>query len=308
MLKIISLLKYLDKRYPSSFIYQLVRMTFIAFSPEKLRIRADLKLNPLKLFKHPIDVATPRVFFSSRAKFEDIVKGQGYNSEPHINQFLDNLITITLGTTNLNLRVLDGVVASKSAATPRFYKLRSGAKNMAEFGGLIEDLSGLEGLSGQDLIHKCLNWPQIRFNQGVNLISDSWHKRTYWDNSGGSHHMGKACYELENQNIDFFVKCSSRHYSFNRKSVDQAESKLGIYVIHHTTQRLFESNDYFSLSQLLGITLVRLGDSDGMLGFYEFVFIDRAAKHSDLSIEVMEMLCGEGRAMGIREFIEKAEA
>ena len=70
---------------------------------------------------------------------------------------------------------------------------------MAELGELINDLKDLEGKSGGDIVSACLAWSELRLHEGISLTTDNWHRRFYWSNAGGSHHMAVLCYELQRQ-------------------------------------------------------------------------------------------------------------
>src|SRR5690554_799381 len=282
---------------------------------ERAQLEIELRLNGHPLL-HPSEVPTPTILEDTRCELERLrdiefsgyLPGMSENVRVVIDRSLKALVTDRLYTASFPMATLDGCSASKARYRPD----RAGCATMAELGKLINDLKDLQGKSGEDIVSACLAWPELRLHEGIRLTTDNWHRRFYWSNAGGSHHMAVLCYELQRQEKQWNPEVKIKEFSLNVKALEPINSAASIFVItpkpgSYGLDKVFRPLSYRrNLSELhsrLGVELLSLGTGQGILSRYDLVVVDHSKKYASLSLKRLSEAVAAGYAITFEEFL-----
>lgn len=286
---------------------------------ERQQVSAKLKVRPLKAFVHPREVPAPSVDHETRCYLEQFrhynldgyLPGLSKNNQALAQRALNELISARTYRALFPMAFLHGFTASKSSMSTN--RTRASQPTMAAMGRLVDDLRDLKGKEGGDIIDACLAWGELRLNQGIRLTTDNWHKRYYWSNSGGSHHMAVLCYELQRQNKDWSPEVEIREYVLDVGSLACLTGRVSIFVVMRD-QKLYGYEQVFErLPQILQHEEVRAGlgvsvpsPSHYRLPFseYQLVLVDHSQAYADIALARLQEAVGEGVAMPFCEFLE----
>jgi len=286
---------------------------------EREKLVAVLSLKKLKPFISPRSFPPPSVDGGTRCALEQFrsftLKQYYIGLSSGANQLTKNAIrnVVTKQTYNKSFSMvkLDGYTSSKCMISTR--KTRASQPTMVDLGRMINDLPDLEGKEGKDIIEACLSWYQLRLEEGIEIITDSWHKRFYWCNSGGSHHMAKLCYELHIQDEEWCPTVYIREYSLNLKSLKSLEGKVSIFVVMREKDGFLKDRIYNRLPDnlLKPNILERLGVAVPFseygrfpLDIYQLVIIDHSREYSDIIIDLLSEAVEAGLAMSFLVFLK----
>ncbi len=243
---------------------------------------------------HPSEVPIPTILEDTRCELERFRDVEFSGHLPGLNEkvrvlverSLKALVTDRLYTASFPMVTLHGCSASKARYRPD----RARCAAMAELGKLINDLKDLEGKSGGDIVSACLAWPELRLHEGIRLTTDNWHRRFYWSNAGGSHHMAVLCYELQSQEKQWQPEVEIKEFSLNVEALEPIKNEASLFVItpkpgSYGLDRVFKPLNYRkNLSELHsrhGVELLSLGTGQG---FYP-VTADKSKKRHNVPKE-----------------------
>lgn len=286
--------------------------------PERLQVASSLKLRSLKPFQFPTDVPAPTVDSDTRCKLEQLreYRLDGYlpgltdANAALVNEALAGLIEVETYNTRFPMVELDGFTSSKS--TMGTNRLRASQPNMAAMGRIVNDLRDLQGKNDGEIIDACLAWEQLRLESGISLLTDDWHKRYYWSNSGGSHHMAVLCYELQRQKKDWSPEVEIRKYSLNLTSLARLGSRVSLFVvmkdrdlygyeqIFEPLPRLLQGED---VRAKLGVSVPSSVMGPEPLGEYQLVVVDHSQAYSAIALKQIDEALTQRRAMRFRDFL-----
>jgi len=127
---------------------------------------------------------------------------------------------------------------------------RASSRSMAELGHMVDDLHDLNGKYGGERIAACKNWHHLHLAGGIKLITDSWHKRYYWENEGGSHHMAVLCHELTTQSKEWNPSVTVTEYTLNPALLSETKESLAFFVMPHQPNKYGISQAFKPMQRL----------------------------------------------------------
>ena len=170
-----------------------------------------------------------------------------------------------------------------------------------------------EGLPIQQAIDTCLAWPELRLEQ-INLLSDDWHRRVYWQNPGGGHHMAKLCQLLKENQMSHTVEVNMLRYR-RYPHVVSGISGASVFVTEMDAPRS-EPDKVFRQPLLAYLLAPALGSkaeygltighvSNGKQPFVNlgFLVVDHDAKHADITLAALEDGVQKGRLMSYVDWL-----
>lgn len=286
---------------------------------ERKKIETSFALKPLqKDFKHPDTIGSPTVERSTRYALEDL---QGFGLPPIyvglsksaatlVTDILRSLVVTKQYTAEFEISKLHGCCASKSN-TYNFPK-RVSQLSMAAMGREVNDLRKLKGLKGQSVIDECLAHNRNRISAGLVLTTDNWHKRYYWDNNGGSHHMSRLCYELQRQNKEMFFSVTIKEHCLDTTCLENLIGKVSIFAISRKNTSLVDT--FLQLPNSIRTNrvinelgmYVHLNTSNLDRPFYKdylLVFVDHSKEYSDIIYQLLLKMVHKGEGMLFVDFL-----
>lgn len=295
--------------------WELCKMLFL---PERLQVAASLKLRSLQPFKFPTDLPAPTVDSETRCELERLreYRLDGYlpgltdANAALVNEALIGVIEVETYSTRFPMAELDGFTSSKS--TMGTNRLRASQPNMAAMGRIVDDLRDLKGKKDGEIIDACLAWGELRLERGIQLLTDDWHNRFYWLNSGGSHHMAVLCYELQRQNKDWSPEVEVRKYSLNLTSLARLGNRVSLFVvmrdhdlygyeqIFEPLPRLLQGED---VRIKLGVAVPSSAIGSAPLGDYQLVAVDHSQAYSSIALKQIGEALVQRKAMRFRDFL-----
>lgn len=286
---------------------------------ERRKLQSSLRIGDLKPVAHPRHIAKPTVDYGTRAFLElfrhftvdGYLPGLSKNHHKLVQSALNGLITTEVYTASFPMEYLHGFTASKSSMSNN--RTRGSQPSMAALGKLVDDLRDLEGKTGDSIIDACKSWPELRLKQGIRLSTDSWHKRYYWSNSGGSHHMAVLCHELLRQNKSWTPTLEIREHKLNLSSLKSLVGKVTIFVVMRGEN--FEGIDQVFLPlprdlrceevrQALGVSVPLSPYLQMPFSDYQFVIIDHSRQYADLALTVLQEAITKGLALTFEDFLK----
>lgn len=282
---------------------------------ERQKVASRLKVVNLQPFIHPHDSPAPTVDIDTRCRLERIrdIKLDGYHwglsneARSLVIEAFNSTVRERKYTTTFPMSQLHGFTASKSSMSTN--RKRASQLTMADMGALVDDLRDLKGLEGSRIIDACMAWSELRLNQGIRLYTDNWHRRFYWGNSGGSHHMAVLCYQLQVQQREWRPDVEIREEVLDTLPLQQLAGKVSVFVVMHDHlrhgaifERLPEAMQYGDIQKKLGVTRVHFG-SPWAASAYQLVLVDHSREYSDLSLERLKALVDSGQAMRLVDFL-----
>lgn len=282
---------------------------------ERTRLGSELRLTGQPLL-HPFEVPAPTVLEETRCELERLrnialsgyLPGLSENVRSVVESTLRSVVTEKSYATTFPMASLHGCSSSKA----KHRSDRAACSSMAELGALIDDLRDLKGKSGGEVVSACLEWPELRLDEGVRLTTDDWHKRFYWSNSGGSHHMAVLCYELQRQDKQWCPKVEIKEFSLNVSALKRVTDVASLFIItpkprSYGLDRLFQPLGHHvyssELRSRLGVELLPLEVGQGILSRYDLVVIDHSKKYASLSLKRLSEAVEAGYAMTFQDFL-----
>lgn len=276
-------------------------------------------LGELKPIVHPRHVPIPTVDHGTRCYLElfrhftldGYLPGLSRENQDLVQGALNGLIVTETYAARFPMEYLHGFTASKSSMSNN--KTRGSRPTMAAMGMLVDDLRDLEGKSGDAIIEACKSWPELRLRSGIRLNTDSWHKRYYWSNSGGSHHMAVLCHELQKQNKSWVPLVEIREHKLELSSLNRLEGKISIFVVMREEHQGGHDQIFMPMPRDLRCDAVRqsLGVSIPISIYYQrpfsdyhFVIIDHSRQYADIATHLLQIAVLEGLAMNFQDFLE----
>lgn len=231
---------------------------------------------------------------------------------------LNRLVSVEFYKRQFPMSCLDGFNASKMNPITQYHL--TSQKTMAELGGLILSdclkgeitLNKLKGKKGRAIIEACKSHGEFRLEEGVEILTDNWHKRFYWLNTGGSHHMSVLCHELVKQNEEWSPEVEIKEYTLNPSSLSGLKDKISIFVfmksdVYFNYTYIFKSKllkfDY--LGKYIGLFFLDGLATVSSLENYQLVFIDHSKKYSKIALKKLEELVKDKKAMRFEKFLDE---
>ena len=282
---------------------------------ERQQVASCLRVANLKPFINPRDRPVPTVDIDTRCRLEGIrdIKLDGHypglsrDAKCLALEAFTSTIRQRKYTAAFPMSQLHGFTASKSnmASNPK----RASQLSMANMGRLVADLRDLKGLEDGELIDACMAWPELRLNQGVRLYTDNWHRRFYWGNCGGSHHMAVLCFQLQELQREWRPSVDVHEEVLDVLPLQQLSGKVSVFVVMNDPSRravLFErlpySMQYGDIQQKLGVASVHFG-SPWSPSDYQLILVDHSREYSDLSLACLRGLVDSVQAMRFEDFL-----
>lgn len=282
---------------------------------DRTRLGIELRLSN-QPFVPPSSAPAPTILEDTRCELERLrnVELSGYspglseNARSIVERTLRSLVKEGSYRAKFPMASLHGCSSSKARHRPD----RAACSTMAALGALIDDLKDLDGKREGEIVSACLEWRELRLDQGIRLTTDDWHKRFYWSNSGGSHHMAVLCYELQRQEKLWCPEVEIKEFSLNIEALEQVSDTASLFVVTprpgcYGLDKVFQPMSYrrnFSeLRSRLGIELFPLRLGLGILSRYDLVVIDHSKKYASLSLKRLTEAVGAGFAMTLQDFL-----
>lgn len=289
------------------------------FLPERFQVASSLKLRSLKPFDFPPEVPAPTVDSDTRCQLERFreYRLEGYlpgltdANAALVNESLAGLVQVETYTTRFPMAELDGFTSSKSTMSTN--RLRASQPNMAAMGRLVDDLRDLQGKGEGEIIDACLAWGELRLEKGIRLLTDDWHKRHYWLNSGGSHHMAVLCYELQRQKKDWSPEVEIRKYSLDLTSLARLGNRVSLFVVMRDRELYGYEQIFEPLPRLLrgedvriklGVSVPSSVLGSAHLAEYQLVVLDHSQAYSAIALKQIDEALAQGKAMRFRDFLQ----
>lgn len=289
-----------------------------ALVPERVQLKSHLRVRELAPLQ--LTPAQATVEYSSRWALEHFQWIQIREAMPSlscgaidcIHETFRDLVQVRHYNLRYPMARLHGFFHSKSDQQSR--PRRVACRSMAEMGAMVNDLYDLKGLEGPQIIEKCRTWYELRLHHGIHLYTDTWHRRFYWSNSGGSHHMAVLCHQLAEQQVDWSPEVKITEYDVDLSKLARLQSKgINAYVIMYN-RKLLGARNLFVLPKHLKhrVVVAELGVAVPDLWFprtpfntYQFVFLDQSRRYSEFVLPLMEKQVAQGRAMPIETFFSQ---
>lgn len=286
--------------------------------PEKIQLKSQLRVRELAQLN--LTTAQATVEYSSRWALEQFQWAHIREAMPSlsrgavtcIHETFREIVQVRHYNLYYPMARLHGFFNSKSDQQSR--PQRVACTSMAEMGAMVNDLKDLKGLEGPQLIEKCKTWYELRLHQGIHLYTDTWHRRFYWNNSGGSHHMAVLCHQLAEQKVDWSPEVKVTEYDVDLTRLARLQSRgISAYVIKYNRKLLGAHNLFVIPKHLkhrtvvagLGVAVPDLWVPSFPFNTYQFVFIDQSRRYSQLVLPLMEHQVGQGKAMPIEKFFSQ---
>ncbi|MFA0809337.1 DUF6685 family protein [Microbulbifer epialgicus] len=296
-------------------IYELTKWLL---KSEGQQLKEKLQLRPLKPFIHPHRTQLPTVDYETRCFLEQFrnfeldgyLPGLSKENWTLTQTALNKLISSRSYRTEFPMAFLHGCMASKSNMSTN--PDRASQNSMAAMGRLVNDLRDLEGKNGEDVIKACMAWRELRLSQGIRLVTDNWHKRFYWANSGGSHHMAVLCHELLEQNRSWDPEVEICEYSLNLGCLDKLTNHVSIIVVMRDEelfggdqifQRLPKTLSHEDIRVGLGVSVPMPSHYRSPFRDYQMVLVDHSQRHSDLAWAHLKDAVDNGVALHFKDFL-----
>lgn len=286
---------------------------------EKRTIDLQLELTELEAFIHPRSLPMPTVDYESRCRLEDFrsinldcyLPGLSANGNALLSEVFSSLVTENQYSTKYSMQGLHGFTASKTSMhnNPK----RASQPSMAKMGALIDDLEKLKGKVGPEIIQACLQHSELRLKSGIRLLTDNWHRRFYWSNSGGSHHMAVLCYQLERQGREWIADVDVTEQVLNLDGLESIDSRLSIFVgvanpkIRYAKYLFKRSENHVITNNSfpkLGISLILSPSLSGLLKHYHFIVVDHTMPYSSISLSRCHRAVELGQLVTFRDFLQ----
>lgn len=242
----------------------------------------------------------------------DDPSGLSAGNEDLVKNTIKNLISVKKYRALFSMADLHGFTASKTSMYTNY--IRASQPTMAAMGSLINDLPDLEGKSGIEIIESCMAWDELRLSQGVRLITDNWHKRFYWSNSGGSHHMAVLCYELKRQDRNWLEEVEILEYAMNIASLACLKNRVSIFVAMHDEYQygyrsIFEDKEEIwqneTIRKELGVSFLLPAYYPAILGNYILILIDHSKAYSEIVFDQLKHLANnQQKIMWFDDFLK----
>jgi hypothetical protein len=285
------------------------------FMSERQLVDSLLTVSEIKPFSHPAASPLPTVDITTRYPLESIrdIKLNGYypglsnDARSLVLEAFRSVVRERVYAATFPMSQLHGFKASKSTMSENRNRVLQ--VTMAGMGALVDDLDDLKGLSGPRIIDACMAWKELRINQGIRLYTDNWHRRFYWGNEGGSHHMSVLCYQLQKQGREWTPVVEVYEEVLDVEPLNKLTSKISIFVVMNENGvygRLFNSlpgrMQQGEIQKKLGVTRVLIG-SRWAANQYALIVVDHSREYSDLSLVRLNVLVESGRAMRFQDFL-----
>ncbi len=289
--------------------------------PDREKIQGNLKLNKFYEYIPPKKTPPPTVDASTRYQLERLcLKIKSLNRDNRLNlgqetyqlllETLKNLTKEVSKEVHFPISNLHGFAASKSCICNNFYL--GSQPTMAEFGSMLT-FPDYKNLDQDMIIHKCLMWQESDLNRNIKIFTDNWHKRYYWNNHGGSHHMGFLCYQLQTQNKEWCPLVTLTEYQLDMDSLNLLEGKLSIFVCMHSNEvrhSIFDFETMYKLginniSSRLGVHITPMKIRTSILkNEYQLIIIDHSKEFHDFSLNQVNWLVTNGFAACFKDFLK----
>lgn len=286
---------------------------------KRQQLKAALQVN-VRPFLHPYAVARPTIRDETRCTLENLrelhftgwLPGLSDETRKLIQQALAQLVVERTYKSTFEMVNLHGCHASRTNMWSN--PVRASCHSMAEMGKLVNDLTDLKGLNGEDIISACKSWSEMRLDEGIQLLTDTWHQRFYWCNSGGSHHMAVLCHELQKQRKSWCPEVEIREFSLNLQALDTLDGAASIFVVMHNPKAynldlVFEPLPYqqghLEIREHLGVEVLRPGTDRGCLSRYNLVVIDHSRKFAPIGLKKMQEAIETGHATSLATFLRE---
>lgn len=299
-------------------VWGLTKLITWKFVPERLKVIQSLRIRQLPEFIHPHSLPPQTVDFETRCFLENFrqYKCDGYlpglsdDGRLLVEKALNNLVSEVRYNTIFSMASLHGFTSSKCNMDS--YRSRASQSTMADLGRLVDDLDELDGKDGDEIISACKAWGELRLNQGISLVTDSWHRRYYWRNLGGSHHMAVLCYELQRQGKVWEPEVEICEYNLDASSLAGLCGKVSIFVVMRD-ERLYGYDKVFEplpsdlchdgLKRSLGVALPTRRFPGLPFHTYQLVLVDHSRKYAGIALERLNCAVDAGRVMRFDDFV-----
>lgn len=300
------------------FALGLVKGLAKSFLPERQRLMLELRVTAPP-FRPPTEVAQPNVRAESRTDLKALSHGYlsgdvwvlSPRAKDRAQKVLRSLVQEREYQTQFPMSLLHGCTASRSNMHNRPDRIAQ--DSMAEMGSRVDDLRDLGDRIGIEAIEACLNWDELRLHDGIELLTDNWHKRFYWCNKGGSHHMAVLCRELQAEGKEWYPPVTVREQLLDLEALRGLGDSMSMYMVMKTPNEIglghvFGSLDYrqgnTTLRERLGVSAPQVDVISGVIGAYQLVIVDHGRPYASIARSKLDQAVRDGRAMPLRQFLE----
>lgn len=215
-----------------------------------------------------------------------------------------SLVKRTECTEDFNLRYLDGCTASKGF---HWSKLDC-KKSMDEVGAAFEERWVEKTFnSSDDVIKQCIEWPEARLSDGVTILYPCSYNKSFWLNSGGSHHMAYLCHHLNTINSDLYIKANIIRDEIVIEGLDNLDPNIKVYVVSASECFYRSIFNRSPVSQLSNSELLTGAYTDSrtlnFCGEWQLIVFNRNAVHSNATKTFLNELYYQGRALPLEKFL-----
>lgn len=292
----------------------LTKLWFIFIASPRQRACWGLRHGTLASMSPPRNEFMPTVDASTRFKLESLrdINCSGSGVVGGVCRTLRELIKEETSSIQFDMTKLHGCLASKSFGDGfhlrgEINSERARQETMVDFGALVNDLKWMETTDRLEVdpIEACKKHHELRLSQGITIITDRWHNRYYWVNSGGSHHMARLCYELRKRNILWTPTVTLKEFRIDFAALNAINGVASLFVIMDRDGLCKDllagipSYQRIDAAEELGITI--LPRIDGSC--YRLVAVDHSKPWSASCLKVMCRLVSENYAAYFEDFL-----
>lgn len=300
------------------FALSLVKGLAKSFLPERQRLMLELKVIAPP-FRTLTEVAQPNVLAESRTDLRALAHGDlsgdfwalSPRAKDRAQKVLRSLVQEREYKTRFPMSLLHGCTASRSSMHSRPDRIAQAS--MAEMGSRVDDLRDLGNRIGIEAIEACLNWGELRLHEGIQLLTDNWHKRVYWCNKGGSHHMAVLCRELQAEGKEWYPSVTVREQRLDPEALRGLGDSMSMYMVTKTPNEIglghvFRSLGYYqgntTLRERLGVSAPQTDVKSSITNVYQLVIVDHSQRYASIARSKLDQAVREGKAMPLRQFLE----
>lgn len=259
----------------------------------------------------------PTVCKDSRFSLENILNlnretyTQGLSTRvlSHLLEELPNFAKLEAYEIAFPMSKLDGFAGSKANMITR--PERASQASMVNFGRLVDDLTVTQGVSDEIAIERCRDHGQIRLERGVELHYDDWHRRYYWSNSGGSHHMGRLCYLLAKNGLEWHINATVNHWVLDWSALERLSNEAVIFVtgapknLYASTVAMKGRRNFSDELGELGIYRTHTFDERSLYPGTQFLFFDKTRRFSKIGEQLVMEGVKEGLFVPLRSYLRE---
>lgn len=180
--------------------------------------------------------------------------------------------------------------------------------SLSEFGQHSLGMRDIANKTDEEIIEICKEWGESSFHEQQSIVIDDWYNRSYWQNSGGSHHTAVLVHILIKKGLEFYIKAKVTRYELDVSKIDALNNELSFYVVKGLlpcTIRSTGQHRHHGVLEYLGLAFYSFDlNVSAQLDGYHIVAVEKVALWSGTTKRKFESLRKEKKALTLQEFLK----